>query len=149
MRWAVPGSENVPRQAHVWRGCLSAHGCFLLKQVMCCAVAGENAPWGHVLVPSLAQGLGQVHSSCLSLWANDPHTPTRKYTPMEEEISLWVQDWNVIFFFFLLNVCMQLHIRSNAPHICRHSLSHYSQHQYIDHNCPIYSVNGQVIKLAL
>lgn len=67
---------------HMYDGGLWVHtGCFLLKQVMCCAVAGENASSGHVLLPSLALGLGQVHSSCLSPWANNRHTHTHKYTP--------------------------------------------------------------------
>lgn len=67
---------------HMYDGGVWVHtGCFLLKQVMCCAVAGGNAPWSHVLLPSLARGLGQVHSSCLSPWANNHHTHTI-YTPM-------------------------------------------------------------------
>ena len=91
---------------HMYDGGLWVHtGCFLLHQVMCCAVAGENAPWGHVPLPSLALGLGQVHSSCLSPWANNRHT--HKNTPMhvgqmcQIRGNIWVQIEMSSFYFGL------------------------------------------------
>ena len=44
------------------------------------AAAGETAPCGRVLLPSLAPGLGQVHNSCLSPWLNNLHTHTHTQT---------------------------------------------------------------------
>lgn len=79
VRRAVPGFENVPRQ-HMYDGLsVSADRLLLLKPVVCRAVAGVNAAGGHVLLPSLAWGPGQVHSSCWSLLANNDaqHTPVR------------------------------------------------------------------------
>lgn len=150
MRWAVPGSENVPRQAHVWWGSVSAHctpaaSCWsklcavqwqvrMLHEAMCCC-----HPWPWVWAR---------YTAAVGLCGKITVSHTHKYTPMHVGQMCQIRGNITAGSGFKCHCCsLGFKFKYTAKDTVHES--HKSHHHCVDHNSPIYAINGQLIVLSL